>query len=98
MRRLSNSSSAPAGLFPVRSATVSKIAFALSFFAAVNLALASCGARTPEPTPADTTRSEEAKRPLEPEQSATAISREVKEVFERAAKAVVKVHGVDEHS
>jgi S1-C subfamily serine protease len=32
------------------------------------------------------------------EQSATSISREVKEVFERAAKAVVKVHGVDEHS
>ena len=32
------------------------------------------------------------------EQSATSISREVKEVFERSAKAVVKVHGVDEHS
>ena len=30
------------------------------------------------------------------EQSATAISH-VKEVFERAAKAVVKIHGVDEH-
>src|SRR6266571_1893414 len=32
------------------------------------------------------------------EQSATAISREVKEIFERAAKAVVKIHGIDEHS
>jgi serine protease Do len=32
------------------------------------------------------------------EQSATSISREVKDVFDRAAKAVVKVHGVDEHS
>lgn len=32
------------------------------------------------------------------EQSATAISEHVKEVFERAAKAVVKIHGVDEHS
>jgi S1-C subfamily serine protease len=52
---------------------VSKIAFALSFFAATNLALAQ-------------------------EQSATSISREVKEVFERAAKAVVKIHGIDEHS
>jgi S1-C subfamily serine protease len=32
------------------------------------------------------------------EQSANSISREVKDVFERAAKAVVKIHGVDEHS
>src|SRR5215216_2742933 len=32
------------------------------------------------------------------EQSATAISHHVKEIFERAAKAVVKIHGVDEHS
>ena len=32
------------------------------------------------------------------EQSATVISREVKEVFERSSKAVVKIHGVDEHS
>jgi len=32
------------------------------------------------------------------EQSATAISHQVREVFERAAKAVVKIHGVDEHS
>jgi S1-C subfamily serine protease len=32
------------------------------------------------------------------EQSATAISGRVKEIFERAAKAVVKIHGVDEHS
>src|SRR5438067_9728736 len=31
------------------------------------------------------------------EESATAVSRQVKEVFERAAKAVVKIHGVDEH-
>ena len=32
------------------------------------------------------------------EQSATAISHQVKEIFERCAKAVVKIHGVDEHS
>src|SRR6184192_1970133 len=31
------------------------------------------------------------------EESATAVSRQVKEVFEHAAKAVVKIHGVDEH-
>src|SRR6202045_3121380 len=32
------------------------------------------------------------------QQSATSISREVKDVFERAAKAVVRIHGADEHS
>ena len=32
------------------------------------------------------------------EQSATALSHQVKDIFERAAKAVVKIHGVDEHS
>src|SRR5437879_7306984 len=32
------------------------------------------------------------------EQPAATISEHVKEIFERAAKAVVKVHGVDEHS
>jgi S1-C subfamily serine protease len=32
------------------------------------------------------------------EQSATALSQQVREIFERAAKAVVKIHGVDEHS
>ena len=31
-------------------------------------------------------------------ESATAISHQVKDIFERAAKAVVKIHGVDEHS
>ena len=30
--------------------------------------------------------------------SATAVSHQVKDIFERAAKAVVKIHGVDEHS
>lgn len=32
------------------------------------------------------------------EQPAATVSREVKDVFARAAKAVVKIHGVDEHS
>src|SRR6202795_4272644 len=32
------------------------------------------------------------------EQSATAISHQVRELFEQAAKAVVKIHGVDKHS
>jgi serine protease Do len=35
---------------------------------------------------------------LAQDQAATSISREVKDIFERAAKAVVKIHGVDEHS
>src|SRR2546430_8057270 len=30
--------------------------------------------------------------------SASSISREVKDVFERASSAVVKIHGADEHS
>src|SRR2546429_6688712 len=32
------------------------------------------------------------------EQPAATISEHVKQIFERAAKAVVKIHGVDEHS
>ena len=32
------------------------------------------------------------------EQTADSISREVKQLFDRCAKAVVKIHGVDEHS
>ena len=32
------------------------------------------------------------------EQSAAAISHQVKDIFERVGKAVVKIHGVDEHS
>src|SRR6266478_8720963 len=31
-------------------------------------------------------------------ESATAVSHQVKEIFNRAARAVVKIHGVDEHS
>ena len=32
------------------------------------------------------------------DQSASTISRQVRDIFERAARAVVKIHGVDEHS
>jgi serine protease Do len=35
---------------------------------------------------------------LAQEQSATTISHQVRDIFERAEKAVVKIHGVDEHS
>ena len=73
MRQLSGSSDSPGFFFRSQSAAVSKIAFALSFIAVVNLAQAQ-------------------------EQSANSISREVKDVFERASKAVVKIRAVDEHS
>jgi serine protease Do len=72
MRQLSGSRRAPE-FFPARSLAVSRIAFAVSFVALVDLVCAQ-------------------------EQSATSISREVKDIFDRSAKAVVKVHGVDEHS
>src|SRR5882672_6026110 len=32
------------------------------------------------------------------DQSATSISREVRDVFDHSARAVVRIHGVDEHS
>src|SRR3989440_4710040 len=35
---------------------------------------------------------------LAQEQPATSVSHQVREIFERSAKAVVKIHGVDEHS
>src|SRR6266705_2690216 len=35
---------------------------------------------------------------LAQEKAPESISREVKEIFARAARAVVKIHGVDEHS
>jgi serine protease Do len=73
MRQLSGFSSVPEFLFRSRSAALSKIALALSFVAALNLARAQ-------------------------EQSANSISREVKDIFERASKAVVKIRAVDEHS
>ena len=37
-------------------------------------------------------------RTLSRAESATAVSHQIKDVFTRAAKAVVKIHGVDEHS
>jgi serine protease Do len=39
-----------------------------------------------------------AQPPASPQQSAVSISQEVKDVFERARHAVVKIHGQDEHS
>lgn len=41
---------------------------------------------------------ESLKRAMAQAESATAASHQVKDIFARAAKAVVKIHGVDEHS
>ncbi|KAF5408027.1 MAG: Trypsin-like peptidase domain protein [Candidatus Udaeobacter sp.] len=71
-----------------------KAAFALIF-------CLSAGSLFAQEQPAKTT-SEKTKemfeRALSRAESATAISHQIKDVFARAAKAVVKIHGVDEHS
>jgi serine protease Do len=71
-----------------------KAAFALTF-------CLSAGSLFAQEQPAKTT-SEKTKeifeRTLSRAESATAISHQIKDVFARAAKAVVKIHGVDEHS
>jgi serine protease Do len=62
----------------------------------------SAGSLFAQEQPAKTTTSEKTKemfeRALSRAESATAISHQIKDVFARAAKAVVKIHGVDEHS
>src|SRR6266403_888490 len=73
MRRLSNFSHGPEFLFRFQFASISRLVFALIFFATPALLRAQ-------------------------EQSAAAISHQVKDIFERVGKAVVKIHGVDEHS
>jgi serine protease Do len=71
-----------------------KAAFALIF-------CLSAGSLFAQEQPAKTT-SEKTKemfeRGLARAESATAISHQIKDVFARGAKAVVKIHGVDEHS
>jgi serine protease Do len=71
-----------------------KAAFALIFCSGATLLFA-------QEQPAKATR-DKAKdmfeRAMAQATSAAVISRQVKEIFNRAAKAVVKIHGVDEHS
>lgn len=66
-----------------------RFSFALTLFLCATLARAQEDA-TPTPTP-----SPEPSRA--PEASTNSISREVKEIFEKAGKAVVKVRGTDQH-
>jgi serine protease Do len=55
-------------------------------------------AQQQSPKPARERVKETFERTLARAESATAASHQVKDIFERAAKAVVKIHGVDEHS
>ncbi len=68
----------------MRQRSASSLAFALVLFGA--LAFARADETAPPPAPAQS-----------PESSTTSISREVKEIFEKSGKAVVKIRGTDEH-
>src|SRR3954453_7248532 len=68
----------------MRQLSGSSLAIALAIFGGV--ALAGADGTTPPPAPVQT-----------PESSTASISREVKEIFEKSGKAVVKIHGFDEH-
>ena len=75
---------------------VSRVVLALSFFTGAGLLhaqfygpAAAAGVAVRFFASADSLRAQD--------QSATAISREVKDVFEHAAKAVIKIHGTDQH-
>ena len=71
-----------------------KAAFALIFCLSVSSLFAQ---EQSTKVTADKTR-EMLERAIARAESATAVSHQVKDVFARAAKAVVKIHGVDEHS
>ena len=71
-----------------------KAAFALIFC----LSAGSLFAEEQHAKPARERVKETFERTLAQAESATAISHQVKDIFERASKAVVKIHGVDEHS
>src|SRR4051794_13129812 len=88
MSRPSASSSTP-GFADIVDGVIGKsaIALALGFFAQLSAAHAQ---RNPFMV--------DARRPAADVPSASSISREVKDVFARASHAVVKIHGVDEHS
>src|SRR6266852_8530296 len=96
MRRRSSFSRSPEFFSQARLTAVSQLAFALAFLSAAacnrqSTARAEPDSRqSPAPTPATL-------RVQQQPDSATTISREVKDVFERAAKAVVKIQASDEH-
>src|SRR4051794_20132962 len=67
----------------MRQLSGSSLAVALAVFGGVALARAE---ETSPPAPVQA-----------PESSTASISREVREIFEKSGKAVVKIHGFDEH-
>ena len=71
-----------------------KAAFALIFFSGATLLFA----QEQSDKATGDKRKDMFERAMAQAASATAISHQVKDVFDRAAKAVVKIHGVDEHS
>ena len=86
----------------VRVSQVKNLRLAMSHKAAFALIFClSAGSLFAEEQSAKTT-SEKTKemfeRAISRAESATAVSQQIKDVFARAAKAVVKIHGVDEHS
>ncbi len=78
----------------LRPAMSHKVAFALVFCLSAGSLFA--GEQSVKAT-AEKTK-EMFERAVSRAQSATAASQQIKEIFARAAKAVVKIHGVDEHS
>src|ERR1700730_14383117 len=88
MRRLSSSSSANLPLVS-QLRIVSKVAFAFSFLAIVACNRQSTATAQPEANPRSAS--------LDGSEKSIAISREVKDVFDRCAKAIVKIEATDQH-
>ncbi len=84
-------SSRQTDLFRFRFVVVSRILFAFGCVVALS------GLQAQELTPSPSPSATPSPSPSPQAESTSVISREVKEVFERSAKAVVKIHAVDEH-
>jgi S1-C subfamily serine protease len=77
----------------LRFAMLGKAVFAVIFSSTATLLFAQ-----EQPVQASRMAQDMFQRAMAQAASATAISHQVKDIFDRAAKAVVKIHGVDEHS
>src|SRR5262245_53595451 len=76
-----------------RSVMLGKAGFAVIFYSTATLLSAQ-----EKPAQAPRSGQDMFQRAMAQAASAVAISHQVKDIFERAAKAVVRIHGVDEHS
>src|SRR4030081_185559 len=90
MRRLSGSSLLQERRFPYR--RILFPAMTLRLVCAGSLALGIAFVRAQDAPPAPVSE-----QPRTQESSTSSISREVKEIFEKSGKAVVKIRGTDEH-